>query len=61
MKYTVAGQVPIATSKGDVEPGGTVDEKDLPEYVNVDALVAAGHLGSEKKAAAGGGQGSASS
>lgn len=59
MKYKVSGQVPIATTKGDVEPGGTVDEKDLPEYVNVGALLAAGHLGPEKKAASGGDQGSA--
>jgi hypothetical protein len=44
MKYTVAGKVSIATSKGDVEPGGTVDEKDLPEYVAVGPLLAAGHL-----------------
>lgn len=61
MKYTVTGRVPIATSKGDIEPGGTIDAADLPEYVNVDALVAAGHLGPEKKKATGGGQGSASS
>lgn len=62
MKYTVTGRVPIATNRGDVEPGGTVDTADLPEYVNVDALVAAGHLGPDKKKpAAGGGQGSASS
>jgi hypothetical protein len=59
MKYTVNGPVPVATAKGDVDPGGTLDAKDLPEYVNVDALVAAGHLGPEKKAASGGSQGSA--
>lgn len=44
MEYKVTGQQPIATSKGDVEPGGTLDGEDLAEYVNVDALVSAGHL-----------------
>lgn len=44
MKYTVIGGQPIATAKGDVEPGRTFDESDLDERTNVDALVDGGHI-----------------
>jgi hypothetical protein len=44
MKYQVIGPLPIATNKGDVEPGKTVDSADMDERTNFDALVAAGHL-----------------
>lgn len=56
MKFTVIGPVPIATSKGDVDPGGTLDAEDLDERTNLLALVKAGHLEllDEKKAAASG-------
>lgn len=54
MRYTVAGQVPIAISKGIVEPGRTLDAKDLDPRTNVDALIAAGHLTPAKKPASGG-------
>jgi hypothetical protein len=52
MKYTVTGPFPVA----DVAPGGTVDLD--PEEVNVDALLAAGHvaLPAAKKAPKGGDQ-----
>jgi hypothetical protein len=61
MKFVVSGPVAIATSKGDVEPGDTLDEADLPEYVNLGALLTAGHLAPEKKKAAGSGGSRASS
>lgn len=44
MKYTVIGGQPIATSKGDVEPGKTFDDGDLDERTNIDALVEGGHV-----------------
>jgi hypothetical protein len=54
VKYQVTGPVPIATSKGDVEPGKSLDDGDLDPRTNVKALVAAGHL---KPVKTSGGQG----
>jgi hypothetical protein len=44
MKYKVVGAVPLYIDHKPVMPGDTVETKDLPNGINIGALVAGGHL-----------------
>lgn len=44
MKYNVTGAVPLVINDKYILPGEALDSSDIPDGINVDALIAGGHL-----------------